>query len=137
VEVEPADGTHVIWWHTPPGSMYRPFRLLMDPAPYEEYVAGYERSRAQSVFNGRLYARINRPGELVMLQGPTRITRTAGGVTSLGLDANGLARALRQEMGISDAIVASWIACGALDAAFEPPADPPPPPLTREPPSRR
>ena len=137
VEVEPADGTHVVWWHTPPGSSYQPCRLLLDPAEFDDYADGYERSRERSVFNPRLYARINRADELVILAGRTRFARTAAGVTSRDLSAEEVQQSLREEIGLSDAMVSEWAACGALEASFEPTAGPPPPPVTRKPPSQR
>lgn len=137
VEVEPVDGTHVIWWQAPPNPAYMPCRLLLDPAPYHEYFDGYERSRGRSPFNQRLYARINRPGELIILLGRTRFSRTAAGITSRDLEANELLQSLRKEIALSGALVDEWVACGALEASFEPPAGPPPLPETRLPPSMR
>ena len=137
VEVEPVDGTHLVWWHAPPGSAYLPCRVLMDPAPYHEYLAGYERSRARSPFNDRLYARINNPGELVILLGRTRILRTRAGVTAVDLDSDGLRRAMQDDMGLSAAWVDAWAASGALEASQQPPPGPPPPPDPRVPPSQR
>ena len=137
VEVEPVDGTHVIWWQAPPGRSYLPCRLLLDPAPLCESLAGYERSRARSPFNDRLYARINRPGELVILLGRTRLSRTRAGVTSTDLDAGGLRQALRDDIGLSAAWVEAWAASGALEASLQPPAGPPPPADPRLPPSQR
>ena len=137
VEVEAVNGTHVIWWQTPPNAAYIPCRLLLDPAPFREYLDGYERSRARSPFNQRLYARINRPGELIILLGHTRFSRTLAGVTSRDLTADELVRALREDIGLSEDILAAWAACGALDASFEPAAGPPAAPETRLPPSMR
>jgi N-hydroxyarylamine O-acetyltransferase len=137
VEVEATDGTHVIWWQTPPNAAYMPCRLLLDPASFQECLDGYERSRGRSPFNQRLYARINRPGELVIMLGHTRFSRTAAGVLSRDLTADELLQALREDIGLSDDIVAAWAARGALEASFEPLAGPPPPPETRLPPSMR
>lgn len=137
VEVEAVDGTHVIWWQAPPNAAYMPCRLLLDPAPFQEYFDGYERSRERSPFNQRLYARINRPGELIVLLGHTRFSRTAAGVVSRDLTADELLRALREDIGLSENLVTSWAACGAVEASFEPPAGPAPPPEMRMPPSMR
>jgi arylamine N-acetyltransferase len=137
VDVEATNGTHVVWWQAPPSPAYLPCRLLMDPAPFQEYLDGYERSRERSPFNQRLYARRNRPGELVMLIGRTRFSRRKAGVTSRDLTAHELRQAMREEIGLSEALVDRWVACGALEASFELPAGPPPPPETRLPPSTR
>jgi N-hydroxyarylamine O-acetyltransferase len=137
VEVEATGGTHVIWWQTPPSSACIPCRLLLDPAPFQEYLDGYERSRAHSPFNQRLYARINRPGELVILLGRTLFSRTATGVSSRDLKADELLRALREDIRLSGEIVDAWAECGALEASFEPQPGPTPRPETRLPPSMR
>jgi len=85
----PLDGTHVLWTHSPPNASHLPCRLLVDPAARAAYVAGYEASRTRSPFNQRLYVRRNRPGELLVLVGTTRFSRTARGldVRELGRDA--------------------------------------------------
>jgi arylamine N-acetyltransferase len=137
VEVEAADDTHVIWWQAPPSLAYRPCRLLLDPAPFQEYLDGHARSRARSPFNQRLYARINRPGELIILLGHTRFFRTAAGVSSRDLTADELLRAMREDIGLSDDLVSKWAACGATEASLEPPSGPPPPLEPRMPPSMR
>jgi len=85
VEVEPDERTHVIWSNTPPNSTYLPCRLLANPADHACYLEKYERSRNQSPFNQRLYARRNRPGELLVLVGNTRFSRTARGLESSNL----------------------------------------------------
>lgn len=136
-EVEAVDGSHVVWADLPPNPEYLPCRILVDPSDHAAYLAGYEASRAASPFNQRLFARRNRPGEIVILYGRTRFGKTAAGRTSRDLDAEGLRRALREEIGLSARIVEAWEACGALAASFEPPAGPKPPPAARRPPSKR
>jgi len=81
-EVEASDATHVIWTHTPPNEVHLPCRLLVDPADHALYFDGYERSRERSPFNQRLYARRNLPGELLVLLGRTRFSRTERGLES-------------------------------------------------------
>ena len=131
-EVEASNGSHVVWWHAPPGAGYLPCRLLMDPAPFQEYLDGYERSRERSPFNQRLYARRNRPDELLILVGHTRYRRSCGGVMPRDLDARQLKQSLREEIGLSAEMIDRWIGCGALAASFEPlPADHGPPPSRR------
>jgi len=137
-EVEASGGSHVVWWHTPPGTAYLPCRLLMDPAPFQEYLDGYQRSRERSPFNQRLYARRNRPGELVILAGRTRYLRGRGGTTSRDLDAGELTQSLREEIGVSADMIDRWSGCGALTASFEPPtAVSPPQGEPGSPPSQR
>jgi N-hydroxyarylamine O-acetyltransferase len=137
-EVEASNGSHVVWWHAPPVVEYLPCRLLMDPAPFHEYLDGYERSRERSPFNHRLYARRNRPGELVILVGRTRYVRRSAGVTARDLDAGELKQSLREEIGLSAEVIDRWIGCGALAASFEPPPTASPPPVEPGlPPSRR
>jgi N-hydroxyarylamine O-acetyltransferase len=137
VEVEAVDGTHLIWWHTPPSADYVPCRLLVDPAPFEVYLEGYERSRGRSPFNQRLYARRNRPATLVILLGNTRISRTAAGVASRDLTPDELRAALRDDIGLSVSHVEAWEATGSLDASFEPATGAPPAAPAPKPPSMR
>jgi N-hydroxyarylamine O-acetyltransferase len=137
-EVEERDGSHVVWWHTPPGTAYLPCRMMMDPAPHQAYLDGYERSRERSPFNQRLYARRNRPGELVILVGRTRYVRNRDGVTSRDLSADELKQSLRTEIGLSWEMIGRWADSGALAASFEAPqASPPPPATSQPPPSKR
>jgi hypothetical protein len=53
------------------------------------------------------------------------------------LSRDALCAALRDDVGISAALVDRWVACGALDATYEPLTGPPPPPIASVPPSRR
>jgi len=137
VEVEAVDGTHVIWAFTPPNSSYVACRLLEDPSGAEAYAAGYEASRAHSPFNRRLYARRNRPGELVVLAGSSRFSKTAGGVTGRDLSPDELCRSLRDDIGVSAALVERWVRAGALDASYRAPQGTKPTRATGRPPSRR
>jgi len=136
-EIEPLDGTHVLWSHTPSYESYLPCRLLVDPADHAFYLDGYERSRERSPFNQRLYVRRNRPGELLMLVGRTRLSRTARGLASRDLTRDELVAALRDEIGLGAALLDDWVRHGGLDASLEPPAGPKPEPVTKRPPSRR
>lgn len=136
VEVEPSDGSHLIWFDTPPYDQYFPCRLLIDPVDYAFYDERYEMSRTRGPFNHHLSVRYNRDGARSVLQGHTRHRQTSRGVTSTTLTRDGLVAALRDEVGISAEMVDRWVACGALDAAFEPPINPPAP-LVNKPPSQR
>jgi N-hydroxyarylamine O-acetyltransferase len=138
VEVEPDGGTHVVWFEVPPhdeGGL--PCRLLLDPVDRAFCVDAYERSREGSPFNQRLYARRNVPGGLVVLRGPTRYHKTARGVEQRELGRDEVVAALRDEIGLSAALVERWVASGALDATLAPPSGGAPPPLARRAPSRR
>lgn len=136
-EVEAADGTHVVWVHTPPNSSHLPCRLLVDPADYATYEAGYESSRERSPFNQRLYARRNHPDELVVLVGCTRFSKTVDGLAKRDLSPTELCQSLASDIGLSPGIISQWVECGALEASFEPPAGPKPPALTQVAPSKR
>lgn len=136
-EVEFDDGAHVVWSHTPPNSTYLPCRLIEDGVSRAYYVARYEDSRASSPFNKRLYARRNRPGELLVLLGRTRFSKTVEGVESRDLSPDEVCEALRDDIGLSEDIIGDWVRSGSLTASFEPPSGPKPPPVTRKPPSQR
>lgn len=136
-EVEPVDGTHLVWSHVPPSSTYLPCRLSREAVDHARCVASYEASRQLSPFNQRLYARRNRPGELVVLLGPTRFSRTREGIESRDLSPDGVRDALCDDIGVSPQLVDAWVAAGALEASFEPPTGPRPPPVTAVPPSLR
>jgi N-hydroxyarylamine O-acetyltransferase len=137
VEVEESVGTHVIWAFTPPDSSYLPCRLLDDPATAAAYAAGYEASRAHSPFNQRLYARRNRPGELVVIVGSSRFSKTAAGVTGRDLVPNELVRSLRDDIGLSESLIEEWARAGGLEASYQAPRGPRPPRVIGRPPSQR
>lgn len=121
-EVESSNGTHIVWWHPPPREEYLPCRILVDPATFQEYVDGYERSRERSPFNEGLYARRNYPAALVILIGRTRHVRTPGGVESRDLTADELTQSLRDEIGLSGHMIDRWIGSGGLAGSLAPPA---------------
>ena len=136
-EVEPSAGTHVIWAEFPPGPDPLPCRVLVDPADFELHSARYEASRERSPFNQRLYARRNRPGEVLVLLGNTRHSRTASGLTSQDCSPDEVCRSLRDEFHLSAAVVRAWVDRGGLEASFAPPSGAKPPSVTARPPSRR
>jgi len=136
-EVEPAGATHVIWWNPPPSSAYRPCRLLADPVDYAYYLAAYERSRARGPFNQWLFARHNRPGEVLVLFGHTRFSKTADGLQDRDLSPEEVIEALHEDIGISQELVEQWVWAGGLKTTFEPPLGPKPPPIMQKPPSMR
>lgn len=136
-EVEPVDGTHVVWFEVPPHVNGYPCRLLVDDVDHAYYVDRYAESRERSAFNARLYARRNRDGGTVVLRGTTRFVRESTGVTQSELDRDGVMQALVQDIGIARDVVRAWEESGALEATFEPFSGPPPPPIGSVPPSRR
>ncbi|MDX2030504.1 MAG: hypothetical protein SF339_07535 [Blastocatellia bacterium] len=139
VEVETDDATHVVWMDLPPSRDPLCCRLIEDPVTHAFYLAKYESSRAQSPFNHRLHARRNRPGEMLGLLGNTRVSKTAAGVEVRDLSPEEVLQSLREEIGLSPALLDAWVRAGGLTATFEEPAEPPPPmpPPSRKPPSQR
>jgi arylamine N-acetyltransferase len=136
LEIESTDGTHLLWFDVPPmadSGDYLPCRLLVDPADEALFGDTYDRSRGMSPFNQRLYARRNRPGEMLLLFGNLRIARTASGTDRRPLSPDELKRSLREEIGISEAMVEAWARAGCLEASLQPGSMPTPPqrPLKR------
>jgi N-hydroxyarylamine O-acetyltransferase len=136
-EVEPTDGTHLIWTQTPPYEGYLPCRLLNDEANHAFYAARYELSRERSPFNQRVYARRNYPGRFVVISGNTRHVRTEAGTIRQELSPEALCAALVEEIGLSAECIRAWADSGALADSFAPPSGPKPPPLLAVPPSQR
>jgi arylamine N-acetyltransferase len=137
VEVEPVDGTHLVWFDTPPYDDYFPCRLLIDPVDHAFYLERYEISRTRGPFNHHLSVRYNRGDARCVLQGHTRHRKTANGLQSDDLTPDELCRELREQVGISSEMVDRFVACGALDAAYEPPLVPPAALVSVPPSSRR
>lgn len=137
VEVEPVDGSHIVWCDMPPNTEYLPCRLHVDPVDESDYLEAYEKSRERSPFNQRLYARRNLSDEVLVLVGNTRWSKTRGGLQNRDLTREEVLNALRADIGLSAALVDQWVRSGALEASFEPPAGPKPPRIARRPPSRR
>ena len=136
VEAEPSDASHLVWADLPPLDTLMPCRISIDDATHDFYVERYEASRLRSPFNERLYARRNRPGERLVLNGSTRISRTAAGTSVVELSRGELCDSLTSEFGFSEDIVDRWRRSGGLEAAFLP-VTAPPPPITLLPPSQR
>jgi N-hydroxyarylamine O-acetyltransferase len=136
-EVEYDDSSHVVWSHTPPNSHSLPCRLTVDSVDCSYYLARYEESRTRSPFNQRLYARRNRPGEMVVFVGDTRFSKTAEGTVSRVLSPDEIRQALHNDMGLSEEFIDLWVHTGCLTDSLAPPVGPKPPPVTRKPPSQR
>jgi N-hydroxyarylamine O-acetyltransferase len=137
IEVEYVDGTHLIWVDLPPSPTHIPCRLLVDPATHAFYVERWEASRERSPFNQRLYIRRNKGSDLLVLNATTRIRKTSMGTQTENLDASQVCESLRDEFGISAAMLDRFRDSGALDASFQPAFGPPPIPITQKPPSQR
>ncbi|MEO7998060.1 MAG: hypothetical protein ABI852_11480, partial [Gemmatimonadaceae bacterium] len=138
VEVEPTpEGSHLVWFNTPPYDDYFPCRLLMDPVTYEFYLERYEISRTKGPFNHHVSIRYNRGDARSVLQGPTRHRTTdATGLVSTKLTRDEMVSELRNAVGLSAEIVKQWVDCGALESQYEPNENAPAL-LTVKPPSTR
>ena len=137
VESEPDGESHLVWIITPPGSDYYYCRIISDPVEYSLFEARYEASREQSIFNQRLYARRNFPGELIVLWGNTRFSKTVKGIERLDFTGDEICRSLDRDFGISDSLINRWVDSGSLRASLEPSSGPKPPSSARKPPSQR
>ncbi len=137
VESEPDGASHLVWMLTPPENKYFYCRMKGDPVEFSLFDERYEASREKSIFNQRLYARRNYPGELIILWGNTRFSKTVNGTDRRDLSRDELCNALKTDIGISESLINDWIASGSLDASFEPPSGPPTPPSDMKPPSKR
>lgn len=135
-ESEPSVGSHIVWADNPPDATLMPCRISIYRASHEFYVERYEASRQRSSFNDRLYARCNRLGERLVLNGNTRISKTAVGTQIDELQRDELFSCLIREFGVSDEFVDRWRHSGAMDASFLPPSTPPAP-IRMLPPSMR
>ncbi|HTO69786.1 MAG TPA: arylamine N-acetyltransferase [Myxococcota bacterium] len=106
IRVQPDPAGTLVHWGMTQSTNTMPCRLMQDPVDEPFYLARYEISRGYSVFNNALYARKNFPGRLVSFVAKTRHEKTSAGVTSRELALPELRRALVDELGYSEAIVA-------------------------------
>jgi len=139
VELEAGGSSPLLWlWiRTPPGDEYFYCRIITDPLEFSVFDERYEASRTGSIFNQRLYARRNYPGQLIVLWGNTRFSKTINGIEHRELTRDELCEALHHDIGISYALINEWAATGSLEASFEKPSGPRPPAVTVKPPSQR
>jgi len=137
IEIEPLDGTHLIWFDGVPATTPLTCRILQDPADPAWFVQAYEASRERSPFNARLYVRKNFPHEVRLLVGSTRFSKTAAGVESRTLTRAEVPEALVSEFAMSDDIVNAWVLSGSLDDSLVEVAGPPRPVPTLVRPSLR
>ena len=113
IRVEPVEASFRIHWGMAQSRDTLPCRLMDDPVDEAFYLERYEISRGYSVFNNALYARRNFPGRLVSFVANTRHEKTAAGIASRVLAPAELERALVEELGLSEAIVARLAAAEA------------------------
>jgi len=139
VELETVGSTPLLWlWiRTPPGDEYFYCRIITDPLEFSVFEERYEASRTMSIFNQRLYARRNYPGELIVLWGNARYSKTVNGIECRELSRDELCDALHTDIGISYSLIKEWAASGSLEASFEKPSGSRPPAVTVKPPSQR
>jgi N-hydroxyarylamine O-acetyltransferase len=138
-ETEPVEGGWLLWTDVPPTEGATPCRLRAEPVDHAFYARAYDASRARSPFNDRLYARRNRPGEMLVLRGRQRIRKRAEGTRVEDLSRAQVLAALRDDIGASEDAIAAWVDAGGLDATLAPPPPdaPQPSPVAGRPPSRR
>jgi len=136
-EVEYDGMNHVVWSLTPPNTHFLPCRLTVDGVSLSYYLARYEESRVRSPFNQRLYARRNCPGEMVLLVGNTRFSKTEARTETRTLSPDDVCQALQSDIGLSHEVIEAWTRSGSLADSLRPPSGPVPPPVTRKPPSHR
>lgn len=138
VEAELAGpAARLVWVDMPPNSAWLPCRLWLAAVDHAFYRSRYAASLQRSPFNQRLYARRNRPGEMLVLVGSTRFTKTAEGLRHRELARDDLLQSLRDEIGVCGPTLDAWVRSGGVDASFEAPTGSRPPPVAGLPPSRR
>lgn len=137
VELEPQETSNLVWIKPLPGNEYFYCRMISEPVSRSLFTEGYEASRTGSIFNQRLYARRNYPGELIVLWGNARFSKTIHGIECRELSRDELCQALHTDIGISYPLINEWAASGSLDDSFEKPSGPRPPAVTMKPPSQR
>jgi N-hydroxyarylamine O-acetyltransferase len=136
-EVERVDGTHIVWSDLPPSPSWIPCPILVDPAAPDFYETRWQASKLRSPFNERVYARRNRPGELLVISANRRISKTSNRIDARELNARELCNCLRDEIGVSGEYVKAMLESGIIDASMKPSSAEPPPPITAKPPSKR
>jgi arylamine N-acetyltransferase len=123
--VEIHDGHHVVWWDAPPNVDSIPCRMLEDDVPHDFYVERFEASRARSPFNERIYGRRNTGGAMLIVTGNRRLVNSINGLESDYLNESQLAESLRDEIGLSGAILKDLQRSPAWKESFNPPPPPP------------
>ena len=137
LELEADAFSHLLWMKTPPNENYFCCRLQSQPVDLSVFEERYEASRTASIFNQRLYAKRNHPGQLIVLWGNTRYSKTTNGIDHRELGKDELCEAMHNDIGISYSLINEWVACGGLDASLEKQQGPRPPAVALKPPSQR
>jgi N-hydroxyarylamine O-acetyltransferase len=104
IVAEPVEDTWRIWFGYTMSRSTMPCRLLEDPVDHAFYLERYEISRRMSPFNVALYARRNLDGALVSFLGRTRFRKSASGVEGQELSEENVESALREDLGLSQAM---------------------------------
>lgn len=137
VELETGGSSPLLWIRTPPGDEYFYCRIITDPLEFAVFDERHEASQTGSIFNQRLYARRNFPGELIVLWANARYSKILHSIEHRELTRDELCEALHTDIGISYSLINEWAATGSLEASFEKPSGPKPPAVTVKPPSQR
>ena len=140
VEVNPLDGSYMIWIDFVPLPDYVPCRLLADPVDSSVYAERYEVfSRELSPFNQRLYFRRAAREAGGTILGNTHFSRSADGLQAAEFSAKELCGYLENSAGglCKLEMIESWAGSGSLDSTFNPVNEMPRPEIHGKPPSRR
>lgn len=120
-EVRIENGDHVVWWDLPPNSSPMPCRLLHDDVSHDFYIERYEASRIRSPFNERIYARRNLGTRILIITGNRRLLKTVDALDDSQLSESQLSESLRDEVGLSAAILNELRESPAWRASLIPP----------------
>jgi hypothetical protein len=120
VEVEPRDGSYLVWTDFPPVPEFIPCRLRDDPVGLDLYLDRYEASREMSPFNERLYLRKVTPDGLTVFLGNTMFRRVGEDLEVRELGADDLCAAMHDIGGVSEPLISRWVDVGGLDASMNP-----------------
>ena len=120
-EVRIENGDHVVWWDLPPNSSPMPCRLLHDNLSHDFYIERYEASRMRSPFNERIYARRNLGTRILIITGNRRLVKTVDAIDDSQLSESQLPESLRDEVGLSAAILSELRKSPAWRASLSPP----------------
>jgi N-hydroxyarylamine O-acetyltransferase len=106
VWAEPVDDLWRVWWTSAADGSEIGCLLLDDDASAEHYLVRYEASRGMSPFNTMLYATRNTDDARISLAMGRRFERGPESITSAPLAGDDRVKALIEEFGYSEAIVA-------------------------------
>jgi N-hydroxyarylamine O-acetyltransferase len=121
VEIEPSNGSHIVWRDFTGSSDYIPCHLLFDTVDTNFYFDRYERfSREVSPFNSKLHFHKGGPDGGYVIIGNRRFRRASGELEITEFTADELCDLLRLEAGVSAVMVNRWVASGSLESTFQP-----------------